>query len=130
MGKSLEFINWDNLINIPFAECEIKKDEATQDIDIYYREELVFTEHKHIGHFLSNAIIMFQTIKNKNAEWVNLHNLWILWNCIRESLYHGLGLEEMIFGEDYVFKKYQSMTKTRLFAIVKKVQRKNPYAKV
>lgn len=37
--KSSEFINWDNLKNIPFAECQVVEDKENKDIDIYYRGE-------------------------------------------------------------------------------------------
>ena len=42
--KSSEFINWDNLKNIPFAECQVVEDKENKDIDIYYRGEMVFAE--------------------------------------------------------------------------------------
>ena len=48
--KSSEFINWDNLKNIPFAECQIVEDKENKDIDIYYQGEIVFTDYDHVGH--------------------------------------------------------------------------------
>lgn len=80
--KSSEFINWDNLKNIPFAECQIVEDKENKDIDIYYQGEIVFTDYDHVGHYLRNAIALFQTIGRKNADWVNLANLWLLRNCL------------------------------------------------
>lgn len=130
MGKSLEFIKWDNLVNIPFAECEIKEDKENQDIDIYYQNELVFTDYNHVGHYLHNAIIMFNTIHNKTKEWVNLYNLWTLRNCIRENYNHGLGLEIMIYGKCYSSGIYEPMTKKRLFEIVEMIQKIDPYATI
>lgn len=55
--KSSEFINWDNLKNIPFAECQVVEDKENKDIDIYYRGEMVFTDYDHVGHYLRNAIV-------------------------------------------------------------------------
>ena len=49
--KSSEFINWDNLKNIPFAECQVVEDKENKDIDIYYRGEMVFTDYDHVGHY-------------------------------------------------------------------------------
>lgn len=130
MGKSLEFIKWDNLVNIPFAECEIKEDQENQDIDIYYRNELVFTDYNHVGHYLNNAITIFNTIKDKRKEWVNLYNLWTLRNCIRENNNHGLGLEFMIYGNRYSSGILEPMTKKRLFEIVEMIQKIDPYATI
>lgn len=73
--KSSEVINWDNLKNIPFAECQVVEDKENKDIDIYYQGEIVFTDYDHVGHYLRNAIALFQTIRRKNADWVNLANL-------------------------------------------------------
>lgn len=124
--KSSEFINWDNLKNIPFAECQVVEDKENKDIDIYYRGEMVFTDYDHVGHYLRNAIALFQTIRRKNADWVNLANLWLLRNCIRENYNHGIGIEDMIFGNDV--DTLQPMTKQRLFAAAKEIQRRDKYA--
>lgn len=126
--KSLEFIDWDNLKNIPFSDCKIVEDEENKDIDIYYRNEIVFTDYNHVGHYLNNAIALFQTIKRQNADWVNLENLWLLRNCIRENHNHGLELEEMIFGKRYAYDEIEPMTKQRLFAIAKAIRDKDEYA--
>ena len=34
--KSMQYIDWDNLKNIPFCLCQVVEDEENQDIDIYY----------------------------------------------------------------------------------------------
>ena len=34
---------------------------------------------------------IFSRIKNKTADWVNLRNLWILRDCVRENYNHGIG---------------------------------------
>lgn len=124
--KPCDFINWDNLKNIPFAECEIVEDKENKDIDIYYQGEMVFTDYDHVGHYLRSAISLFQTIRRKNADWVNLDNLWLLRNCIRENYNHGIGVEDMIFGNDD--DMLQPMTKKRLFAVAKEIRRKDEYA--
>ena len=99
--KSSEFINWDNLKNIPFAECQVVEDKENKDIDIYYRGEMVFTDYDHVA------------------------NLWLLRNCIRENYNHGIGIEDMIFGNDV--DTLQPMTKQRLFAAAKEIQRRDKY---
>lgn len=63
--------------------------------------------------------------KAKNADWVNLANLWLLRNCIRENYNHGIGIEDMIFGKDV--DTLQPMTKQRLFAAAKEIQRRDKY---
>lgn len=126
--KSLEFIDWGNLKNIPFADCKIVEDKENQNIDIYYQGKMVFTDYNHVGHYLVNAISIFQTIKRINAEWVNLDNLWLLRNCIRENFNHGLELEEMIYGKRYVHDEIEPMTKQRLFAIAKAIRERDEYA--
>lgn len=87
---------------------------------------MVFTDYDHVGHYLRNAIALFQTIRRKNADWVNLANLWLLRNCIRENYNHGIGIEDMIFGNDV--ETLQPMTKQRLFAAAKEIQRRDKYA--
>lgn len=86
---------------------------------------MVFTDYDHVGHYLRNAIALFQTIRRKNADWVNLANLWLLRNCIRENYNHGIGIEDMIFGNDV--DTLQPMTKQRLFAAAKEIQRRDKY---
>lgn len=40
--KPTDYIDWDNLKNIPLFLCQVVEDEENQDIDIYYLGERVF----------------------------------------------------------------------------------------
>lgn len=46
----MQYINWDNLKNIPFFLCQVVEDKENQDIDIYYLGERVFHDYDHVGH--------------------------------------------------------------------------------
>ena len=70
--KPTDYIDWDNLKNIPFFLCQVVEDEENQDIDIYYLGERVFHDYDHVGHYLRSAIVLFRKIKNRTADWVNL----------------------------------------------------------
>lgn len=129
--KSTEFIKWDNLKNIPYSLCSVVVDDQAQSVDVYFGSEMVFTDYNHVGHYFLFAVQLFETIKNKNANWVNLENLWRLRNCIREHKNHCLGLEALIWGElpgdlDYI----EPLTKKRFDAIIKAIQEADPYATI
>lgn len=129
--KPTDFIKWDELKNIPYSFCRIVVDDENKDIDVYMGPEMVFTDYNHVGHYYLLAVQLFETIKNKNADWVNLGNLWILRNCIRENYNHGLGLERIIWGYqpgdiDYI----EPLTKSRFERIVEMVKEIDPYATV
>lgn len=131
--KSMEYIKWDALKNIPFALCEIREDEENQDIDVYYLGQLVCHDYDHVGHYFRTAIIFFRRIRNRSADWVNLENLWLLRNCIRENFNHGLELEELIYGRTFDGENadtIEPLTKERLFKIKKAIQDKDEYATV
>lgn len=89
--KPTDYIEWDNLKNIPFFLCQVVEDKENKDIDIYYLGKRVFHDYDHVGHYMRSAIILFRRIKNRTADWVNLQNLWTLRNCIRENYNHGIG---------------------------------------
>lgn len=55
--KSTDYIDWDNLKNIPFFLCQVVEDEENQDIDIYYLGERVFHDYDHVGHYMRSAIV-------------------------------------------------------------------------
>ena len=99
--KSASYIEWNNLKNIPFFLCQVVEDEENKDIDIYYLGERVLHDYDHVGHYMRSAIILFRRIKNRTADWVNLQNLWTLRNCIRENYNHGIGVDSLIYGEDF-----------------------------
>lgn len=126
--KTCDVMEWDELKNIPFADCEIVEDKKNRDIDIYYRGVMVSSDYDHVGHYMRNAVALFQTIKRKKADWVTIGNLWLLRNCIRENFNHGLGLDDMIFGDSLNLDELQPMTKQRLFAAVKEIRRRDKYA--
>lgn len=79
----MQYINWDNLKNIPFFLCQVVEDKENQDIDIYYLGERVFHDYDHVGHYLRSAIVLFRRIRNRTADWVNLSCGCILYTlCI------------------------------------------------
>ena len=75
--KPTDYIEWDNLKNIPFFLCQVVEDKENKDIDIYYLGKRVFHDYDHVGHYMRSAIILFRRIKNRTADWVNLQNLWL-----------------------------------------------------
>ena len=99
--KSTEYIEWDKLEQIPFCLCRIAEDEENQEIDVYYLDKRVCHDYDHVGHYFRTAIIMFRRIRNITADWVNLKNLWLLRDCIRENFNHGLEVDDLIFGETF-----------------------------
>ena len=106
--KSTEYIEWDKLEQIPFCLCRIAEDEENQERDVYY-------------------------LDNITADWVNLKNLWLLRDCIRENFTHGLEVDDLIFGETFDGEDPETikpLTKERLFKIKKVIQEKDPYATV
>ena len=78
------YIDWENLRNIPFFLCQVVEDEQNQEIVLYYLGERVFHDYDHVGHYMRSAIVLFRQIRKRTADWVNLRNLWTLRNCIRE----------------------------------------------
>ena len=98
--KPTTYIDWGGLKDIPFFYCDTKEDEGNKDFDIYYQGKLVLHDYNHCGHYLYTATLLFSKIRNITADWVNLHNLWILRNCVRENYNHGIGVDDIIFGEN------------------------------
>lgn len=126
--KPTDYIEWDNLKNIPFFLCQVVEDKENKDIDIYYLGKRVFHDYDHVGHYMRSAIILFRRIKNRTADWVNLQNLWTLRNCIRENYNHGIGVDSLIYGEDFDGENPETLTpltKKRFDLIVKRIQSKN-----
>ena len=76
--KPTTYIDWGGLKDIPFFYCDTKEDEGNKDFDIYYQGKLVLHDYNHCGHYLYTATLLFSKIRNITADWVNLHNLWIL----------------------------------------------------
>ena len=116
--KSTEYIEWDKLEQIPFCLCRIAEDEENQEIDVYYLDKRVCHDYDHVGHYFRTAIIMFRRIRNITADWVNLKNLWLLRDCIRENFNHGLEVDDLIFGETFDGEDPETikpLTKERLF---------------
>ena len=77
--------------------------------------------------------MLFGRIRNRAAEWVNLRNLWILRNCIRENYNHGIGVDDLIFGENFDGKNLDTLTpltKKRFELIIKRIQELDPYATI
>lgn len=131
--KPTTYIDWDNLVNIPFLFCQVVEDEKEQDFDIYYMGKLVLHDYNHCGHYLYTATVLFSRIKNRAADWVNLRNLWILRNCIRENYNHGIGMDDLIFGKNFDGENLDTLTpltKKRFELIIKRIQELDPYATI
>lgn len=90
-----------------FARWSIMK---RTDIYIYYLSKRVLHDYDHTRHFLRSAIVLFRKIKNRTADWVNLRNLWTLRNCIRENYNHGIGVDDLIYGENYNGENPETLT--------------------
>ena len=90
--KPTDYIEWDNLKDIPFFLCQVVEDREKQDLDIYYLGKRVLHDYDHVGHYLRTAVILFRRVKSRTADWVNLRNLWTLRNCVRENYNHGIGI--------------------------------------
>lgn len=99
--KPTDYIEWDNLKDIPFFLCQVVEDREKQDLDIYYLGKRVLHDYDHVGHYLRTAVILFRRVKSRTADWVNLRNLWTLRNCVRENYNHGIGMNDLIFGENF-----------------------------
>ena len=131
--KSMEYIQWENLKNIPFSLCQVVEDEENQDVDVYYLGERVLHDYDDVAHYLRTAIILFKHVKNRDADWLNLENLWTLRNCIRENYNHGIGVDDLIFGENFFEEKLETLTpltKARFEKIQKVIKERDPYATV
>lgn len=50
--KPTDYIEWDNLKNIPFFLCQVVEDKENKDIDIYYLGKRVFHDYDHVGHYM------------------------------------------------------------------------------
>jgi hypothetical protein len=131
--KPTTYIDWDGLKDIPFFYCDTKEDEGNKDFDIYYLGKLVLHDYNHCGHYLYTATLLFSKIRNITADWVNLHNLWILRNCVRENYNHGIGVDDIIFGENFDGKNLDTLTpltKKRFDYLCKRIKELDPYATI
>lgn len=127
------YIDWENLKNIPFFLCQVVEDEQNQEIVLYYFGERVFHDYDHVGHYMRSAIVLFRQIRNRTADWVNLRNLWNLRNCIRENYNHGIGVDALIYGENYDGENPETLTpltKQRFELIIKRIKEKDEYATI
>lgn len=95
--------------------------------------ERVFHDYDHVGHYMRSAIVLFRQIRNRTADWVNLRNLWTLRNCIRENYNHGIGVDALIYGENYDGENPETLTpltKQRFELIIKRIKEKDEYATI
>lgn len=95
--------------------------------------KLVLHDYNHCGHYLYTAAVLFSRIKNKTADWVNLRNLWILRDCVRENYNHGIGVDDIIFGEDFDGENLDTLTpltKKRFDYLCKRIKELDPYATI
>ena len=109
------------------------EDEQNQEIVLYYLGERVFHDYDHVGHYLRSAIVLFQQIRNRTADWVNLENLWTLRNCIRENYNHGIGVDDLIYGENYDGENPETLTpltKARFELMIKRIKELDKYATI
>lgn len=131
--KTTDYINWDDLKNVPFSLCQVIEDEENQDIDIYYLGKRVLHDYDHVGHYMRSAIVLFQQIRKRTADWMNLENLWKLRNCIRENYNHGIGVDALIYGEDFDGENLNTLTpltKKPFELIIKRIKEKDEYATI
>lgn len=127
------YIDWDNLKNIPFALCQVVEDEENQELDIYYLDKCVLHDYDHVGHYLRTAVILFRRVKNRTADWMNLGNLWALRNCVRENYNHGIGVDDLIFGENFDGENLDTLTpltKKRFDLVIKLIKELDEYATI
>ena len=90
-------------------------------------------DYNHCGHYLYTATLLFSKIRNITADWVNLHNLWILRNCVRENYNHGIGVDDIIFGENFDGENLDTLTpltKKRFDYLCKRIKELDPYATI
>lgn len=111
--KPTDYIEWDNLKDIPFFLCQVVEDREKQDLDIYYLGKRVLHDYDHVGHYLRTAVILFRRVKSRTADWVNLRNLWTLRNCVRENYNHGIGMNDLIFGENFDGDNLDTLTRSQ-----------------
>lgn len=82
---------------------------------------------------MRSAIVLFRRIKNRTANWVNLRNLWMLRNCIRENYNHGIGVDDLIYGENYDGENPETLTpltKARFELMIKRIKELDEYATI
>lgn len=82
---------------------------------------------------IMSAIVLFPKIKNRTADWVNLRNLWMLRNCIRENNNHDIGVDSLIYDENFDGENPDTLTpltKARFDLIVKRIKELDKYATV
>lgn len=121
----------ENLKHIPFCLCQVEEDE--QHTAVYYLGDKALGDYNDVAHYLAMAIELFRCVRNQQADWLNLENLWTLRNCIRENYNHGLELDALIFGEQFDGKTPETLTpltKERFDKAVKSIREKDPYASV
>ncbi|MFS2659411.1 exo-poly-alpha-D-galacturonosidase [Bacteroides thetaiotaomicron] len=81
----------------------------------------------------SYAVILFRRVKSRTADWVNLRNLWTLRNCVRENYNHGIGMNDLIFGENFDGDNLDTLTpltKKRFDFLCKRIKELDPYATI
>lgn len=57
----------------------------------------------------------------------------LLRNCIRENYNHGIGVDDLIYGENFDGKNLDTLTpltKKRFELIIKRIQELDPYATI
>ena len=88
IGNTVLALDKGFLVFVDFKSDEINKNKKTliegqnriPDFKMCIRDSYLYT-----------AAVLFSRIKNKTADWVNLRNLWILRDCVRENYNHGIG---------------------------------------
>lgn len=82
---------------------------------------------------LLKAIFMLYRLPESERVCSGICNLWTLRNCIRENYNHGIGVDALIYGDDFDGKNPDTLTpltKKRLDLIVKRIKELDKYATV
>lgn len=121
----------EKLKHTPFCLCQVEENE--KHIIVYYLNDKVLSDYNDVAHYLATAIELFRRVRNQQAGWLNLENLWTLRNCIRENYNHGLELDALIFGGQFDGRNPDTvtpLTMERFNKVVKAIRERDPYASV
>ena len=64
---------------------------------------------------------------------MNLRDLWTLRNCVRENYNHGIGVDELIFGENFDGENLDMLTpltQKRFDLIIQRIKELDEYATI
>ena len=90
-------------------------------------------DYNHCGNYMYRADVLLSRIKIKTAEWVNLRKIWILSDSVRENYNQGIGVDDIIFGENFDGENLDTLTqitKKRFDYVCKRIKELDPYATI